>query len=161
VTASQIALAWLLAQGQDIVPIPGTKRRTYLEENARATTMALTPESALGARRDPTHTPCLRPHRGGRRRPASRPRFDGRAPIPGVKNIIAVGAGKGGVGKTTVAVNLAVALARSGSRVGMIDGDVYGPNVAIMREGAPPPGEAGHDVPFGGGTDPAAFEPCA
>ncbi len=57
---------------------------------------------------------------------------DARAPIPGVKNIIAVGAGKGGVGKTTVAVNLAIALARSGGRVGMIDGDVYGPNVPIM-----------------------------
>ena len=56
----------------------------------------------------------------------------GRAPIPGVKNIIAVGAGKGGVGKTTVAVNFAVALARSGGRVGLIDGDVYGPNVPIM-----------------------------
>ena len=56
----------------------------------------------------------------------------GRAPIPGVRNIIAVGAGKGGVGKTTVAVNFAVALARYGGRVGLIDGDVYGPNVPIM-----------------------------
>ena len=55
-----------------------------------------------------------------------------RAPIPGVRNVIAVGAGKGGVGKTTVAVNVAVALARYGGRVGMIDGDVYGPNVPIM-----------------------------
>ena len=56
----------------------------------------------------------------------------GRAPIPGVKNVIAVGAGKGGVGKTTVAVNLAIALAKCGSKVGMIDGDIYGPNVPIM-----------------------------
>ena len=55
-----------------------------------------------------------------------------RAPIPGVRNVIAVGAGKGGVGKTTVAVNVAVALARCGGRVGMIDGDVYGPNLPIM-----------------------------
>ena len=55
-----------------------------------------------------------------------------RAPIPGVRNVIAVGAGKGGVGKTTVAVNVAVALARYGGRVGMIDGDVYGPNLPIM-----------------------------
>jgi ATP-binding protein involved in chromosome partitioning len=55
-----------------------------------------------------------------------------RAPVAGVKNVIAVGAGKGGVGKTTVAVNLAVALAQMGSRVAMIDGDMYGPNVPIM-----------------------------
>jgi ATP-binding protein involved in chromosome partitioning len=55
-----------------------------------------------------------------------------RAPVPGVKNVIAVGAGKGGVGKTTVAVNLAIALAQTGSRVAMIDGDMYGPNVPIM-----------------------------
>ncbi|MAM85298.1 MAG: hypothetical protein CL472_11610 [Acidobacteria bacterium] len=57
---------------------------------------------------------------------------EGRAAIPGVKNIIAVGAGKGGVGKTTVSVNLACALAQHGSRVGLLDGDIYGPNVPIM-----------------------------
>ena len=56
----------------------------------------------------------------------------GRPPLPGVKNVIAVGAGKGGVGKTTMAVNLALALAKCGSRVGILDGDVYGPNVPIM-----------------------------
>jgi ATP-binding protein involved in chromosome partitioning len=55
-----------------------------------------------------------------------------RPPVAGVRNIIAVGAGKGGVGKTTVAVNLALSLARCGSRVGLLDGDVYGPNVPIM-----------------------------
>jgi ATP-binding protein involved in chromosome partitioning len=53
-------------------------------------------------------------------------------PIPGVKNLIAVGSGKGGVGKTTVAVNLAVGLASLGHRTGLMDADVYGPNVPLM-----------------------------
>jgi ATP-binding protein involved in chromosome partitioning len=56
----------------------------------------------------------------------------GRPPLPGVKNVIAVGAGKGGVGKTTVSVNLALALAKAGGRVGILDGDIYGPNVPMM-----------------------------
>ncbi len=56
----------------------------------------------------------------------------GRQQIPGIRNIVAVGAGKGGVGKTTTAVNLAVGLAGKGARVGLLDGDVYGPNVPQM-----------------------------
>jgi ATP-binding protein involved in chromosome partitioning len=64
-------------------------------------------------------------------RSASQP-DKGQPPLPGVKNVIAVGAGKGGVGKTTVAVNLALALARCGSRVGILDGDIYGPNIPMM-----------------------------
>jgi ATP-binding protein involved in chromosome partitioning len=56
----------------------------------------------------------------------------GPQPLPGVDAIIAVGSGKGGVGKTTLAVNLAVALAKLGHRVGLLDADVYGPNVPLM-----------------------------
>ena len=53
-------------------------------------------------------------------------------PLPQVKNIIAVGAGKGGVGKSTIAVNLAVGLQRTGARVGLMDGDIYGPSMPTM-----------------------------
>jgi ATP-binding protein involved in chromosome partitioning len=55
-----------------------------------------------------------------------------KVPIQGVKNMIAVGSGKGGVGKTTVSVNLAVSLARLGYATGLMDADVYGPNVPLM-----------------------------
>jgi ATP-binding protein involved in chromosome partitioning len=54
------------------------------------------------------------------------------AVLPGVKNTIAVASGKGGVGKSTVAVNLAVALAKNGAKVGLIDADVYGPSIPLM-----------------------------
>ena len=55
-----------------------------------------------------------------------------RQPIPGVKQVIAISSGKGGVGKSTVAVNLACALARQGLRVGLLDADIYGPNAPTM-----------------------------
>jgi len=55
-----------------------------------------------------------------------------RPPIAGVKNLVAVASGKGGVGKTTVAVNLAIALKKLGATVGLLDADVYGPNVPVM-----------------------------
>jgi ATP-binding protein involved in chromosome partitioning len=66
----------------------------------------------------------MSPNQGGQAPP--------KLPIPGVKNLIAVGSGKGGVGKTTVSVNLAVSLAAMGHKVGLMDADVYGPNVPLM-----------------------------
>lgn len=53
-------------------------------------------------------------------------------PLPGVKTIIAIGAGKGGVGKSTVSVNVAVGLARAGAQVGLLDGDIYGPSMPTL-----------------------------
>ena len=59
--------------------------------------------------------------------------------IPGVKDVIAVSSGKGGVGKSTVAANLAVALAQSGATVGLMDADIYGPNIPMMMGVSKPP----------------------
>jgi ATP-binding protein involved in chromosome partitioning len=63
---------------------------------------------------------------------SSGPQAEGPQAIPGVSSIIAVGSGKGGVGKTTLAVNLALAMARLGFKVGLLDADIYGPNVPLM-----------------------------
>src|ERR1700726_2066746 len=65
---------------------------------------------------------------GPQQPPAAQPKM----PIAGVKNLVAVGSGKGGVGKTTVSVNLSIALAKLGRKVGLLDADVYGPNVPLM-----------------------------
>jgi ATP-binding protein involved in chromosome partitioning len=73
-----------------------------------------------------------------------------REALPQVKNIVAVGAGKGGVGKSTIAVNLAVGLQRAGATVGLMDGDIYGPSMPTMLgiKGQPPQVRGNHIIPF-------------
>jgi len=68
------------------------------------------------------------------------------AVLPGVKHIIAVASGKGGVGKSTVSANLSVALAQSGARVGLMDADIYGPNIPMMMGVPEPPEKEGDKI---------------
>jgi ATP-binding protein involved in chromosome partitioning len=98
---------------------PSPSLFTRMREEAAAAVSALEGVDAVDITVTANVKSATAPERGG-------------PPLPGVKNVIAVGAGKGGVGKTTVSVNLALALLKAGARVGILDGDIYGPNVPLM-----------------------------
>ena len=90
-----------------------------------------TPGAASARKPDLGPPPMIKPAAEGAA-PIADPSRGAKGPIPGVKRIIAVGAGKGGVGKSTTAVNLAVALAAEGRKVGLLDADVFGPSAPRM-----------------------------
>jgi ATP-binding protein involved in chromosome partitioning len=101
----------------------------------------------------PIHPPAHQPTGGGRSPlpvmtpPApARPSAPQPVPLPGLGHIIAVSSGKGGVGKSTVAVNLAVSLAKEGKRVGLMDADIYGPNLPRMMGVNEPPSVIGEKI---------------
>ncbi|MCA8930093.1 MAG: Mrp/NBP35 family ATP-binding protein [Alphaproteobacteria bacterium] len=124
----QVALAIDPAQAQQAEPV-----RRQAETALRALPGVLSATVVLTANRDPAQQSPAPAQRGAAPRqhsPQQSPMNP--EPVPGVGAVIAVASGKGGVGKSTVAANLAVALAQSGLRVGLMDADVYGPSVPRM-----------------------------
>jgi ATP-binding protein involved in chromosome partitioning len=101
------------------LPTHTTPLRESVAEQARQAVSAVPGVASVSVEATVRVRSATAPERGG-------------PPLAGVKNVLAVGAGKGGVGKTTVAVNLALALTKAGARVGLLDGDIYGPNVPLM-----------------------------
>jgi ATP-binding protein involved in chromosome partitioning len=108
--------------GVNVILAPTTAREEVLQEIRQAVATAVSQMPGVRVV-DVTLTAPEQPQRRVQRGPAG---------VPGVAHVIAVASGKGGVGKSTVAVNLALALGELGNRVGLLDADVYGPSVPLM-----------------------------
>jgi ATP-binding protein involved in chromosome partitioning len=119
-----------------VVPGDAAPLKGRLEEASRAAVTAIPGVTLVNVRwgtgAPPPPAPAGAPAAAGARSPLQPPAPAAEGPLPGVRHVIAVGSGKGGVGKSTVAANLAVALAHEGDRVGLLDADVYGPSVPMM-----------------------------
>ncbi len=137
-TNGKVRLTLLMEPGDDPV-LARTIRQTleHVEGVTEATVdVADAPKPAAGERRPGGRAlPVMTPPQASQSRAAA----PTPVPAPNLGRIIAVSSGKGGVGKSTVAVNLAVALARGGARVGLMDADIYGPNLPRMLGVAEPP----------------------
>jgi ATP-binding protein involved in chromosome partitioning len=128
VTQSAVALAISVQPGMEAAFGPARAEAQRVAENVAGGRKVMV---SLTADRGPAPT--------GQARAQGRPAPPPRTPVPGVHNIIAVGSGKGGVGKSTVAANLALAFAAAGLRTGLLDADLYGPSVPRLLgiEGKP------------------------
>jgi ATP-binding protein involved in chromosome partitioning len=128
VTTGAVAFAISIASGMEAAFAPS---RTAAQAAAEAVSQGRKVMVSLTSDKAQAATGQAAAH--GRPGPAPK------APVPGIRNIVAVGSGKGGVGKSTVAVNLALALAAEGLRVGILDADLYGPSVPKLLgiEGKP------------------------
>jgi ATP-binding protein involved in chromosome partitioning len=117
------------ARGASLEPL-----RLACEQAVRAIPGVLSATAVMTAERaaPPPPTPSARPARGGQARGAAHAPGGGRIEVPGVKHIIAIASGKGGVGKSTTAVNLALGLAANGVGTGLLDADIYGPSMPRM-----------------------------
>jgi ATP-binding protein involved in chromosome partitioning len=134
----KVRLTMILAAGDDATLVRDV--RQAVERVAGVTAVAIDVKDSRQAEPKARQAPSRALPVMDERPAAPRPSVPPPVTYPGLGNIIAVSSGKGGVGKSTVAVNLAAALASRGARVGLMDADVYGPNVPrMMGVNAPPP----------------------